>query len=108
MASSHPFSSMQTLLPQLLALVVLVGLTAAALLVCLGKWGVLQAWEVRRPSWLMKRCDFCLGYWLSVLLLLAVGSWLVPHLGVPWYWLALALPVGLPAAAVCRAVAGAL
>jgi hypothetical protein len=92
----------------LLALILLTGLTAAALLVCLAKWGVLQAWEVQRPSWLMKRCDFCAGYWLSVLLLLGFGAWCLPHLGLPWYWLALALPVGLPAAAVCRAVVGAL
>lgn len=96
------------MLTDLLALVVLTGLTAAALLVCLAKWGVLQAWEVRRPSWFMRRCDFCLGYWLSVALLLAVGSWHLRTLGLPWYWLALALPVGLPAAAVCRAVVGPL
>lgn len=92
----------------ILALTVLAGLTAAALLVCLAKWGVLQAWEVQRPTWLMKRCDFCAGYWLSVLLLLAVGSVLLWHLQLPWYLLAAALPVGLPAAAVCRAVAGPL
>lgn len=92
----------------LLALVILVGLTAAALLVCLGKWGVLAAWEVRRPEWLMKRCDFCLGYWISVLLLLVAGSWYLRTPGLPWYWLAGALPLGLPAAAVCRAVVGPL
>lgn len=96
------------MLLNLLVLVILIGLTAAALLVCLAKWSVLQAWEVRRPSWLMKRCDFCLGYWLSVLLLLAVGSWYLGGLGLPWYWLATALPLGLPAAAVCRAVVGPL
>lgn len=96
------------MLTQFLALVVLVGLTAAALLICLAKWGVLQAWEVRRPPWLMKRCDFCAGYWLSVVLLLAVGSWYVRALGLPYYWLAAALPLGLPAAAVCRAVVGAI
>lgn len=96
------------MLTNLLALVLLVGLTAAALLVCLAKWGVLQAWEVRRPSWLIRRCDFCLGYHISVLLLLAVGSWYLRTLGLPWYWLALAVPVGLPAAAVCRAVVGPL
>jgi hypothetical protein len=93
---------------QLLALIIIAGVTAAGLLVCLAKWGVLQAWEVRRPSWLMKRCDFCLGYHISVLLLLGLGTWYVRALGLPWYWLALALPVGLPAAAVCRAVAGPL
>jgi hypothetical protein len=96
------------MLAQLLALIVIAGLTAAALLVCLAKWGMLQAWEVQRPAWLMKRCDFCAGYWLSVLLLLAVGGWYVHVLGLPWYWLAAALPVGLPAAAVCRAVVGPL
>lgn len=96
------------MLVNLLALVLLTGLTAASLLVCLAKWHVLEAWEVRRPRWLMKRCDFCAGYWLSVALLLAVGAWYVQVLGLPWYWLAVALPVGLPAAAVCRAVAGDL
>jgi hypothetical protein len=96
------------MLTNLLALVVLTGLSAAALLVCLAKWGVLQAWEVHRPWWLFKRCDFCAGYWLSVLLLLFV-AWVIPDIGrLPWYWLAAALPVGLPAAAVCRAVAGPL
>jgi hypothetical protein len=92
----------------LLASIVLVSLIAASLLLCLASWGVLQAWEVRRPSWLMKRCDFCVGYWLSVLLLLGFGAWHLPHLGLSRYWLALALPVGLPAAAVCRAVVGPL
>jgi hypothetical protein len=92
----------------LLALVLLAGLTAASLLVCLAKWRVLQAWEVHRPWWLMKRCDFCLGYWLSVLLLAGFAGWYVQVLGLPWYWLATALPAGLPAAAVCRAVIGDL
>lgn len=92
----------------LLAIVLLTGLTAASLLMCLTKWGVLRAWEVRRPLWLMKRCDFCAGYWLSVGLLLAGGAAALWWMGLPWYWLGLALPVGLPAAAVCRAVAGPL
>lgn len=92
----------------LLSLIILVGLTAAALLVCLAKWGVLAAWEVRRPSWLMKRCDFCLGYWLSVLLLgfcFYVYAWFY---SLPTWYVVAALPAGLPAAAVCRAVAGPL
>lgn len=96
------------MLTNLLALIILAGLTAASLLVCLAKWKVLQAWEVKRPEWLIRRCDFCAGYWLSVLLLAAVGAWYVHVFGLPWYWLGLALPVGLPAAAVCRAVAGDL
>ena len=96
------------MLSQLLALIILAGLTAASLLVCLAKWHVLAAWEVKRPLWLMKRCDFCLGYHISVLLLAAVGSWYVHVFELPWYWLGLALPTGLPAAAVCRAVAGDL
>jgi hypothetical protein len=96
------------MLVNLLALVILAGLTAASLLVCLAKWGVLQAWEVKRPEWLMKRCDFCAGYWLSVLLLAAMGAWYVHVFALPWYWLLATLPAGLPAAAVCRAVAGPL
>jgi hypothetical protein len=82
------------MLLNLLASVFLAGLIAASLLVCLASWGVLQAWEVRRPSWLMKRCDFCAGYCLSVLLLLGFGAWHLPHLGLSRYWLALALPEG--------------
>lgn len=100
------------MLLNLLALVLLAGLTAASLLVCLAKWGVLQAWEVKRPLWLMKRCDFCAGYWLSVALLLAVGLAGWWWLGLAWYWLiivlAATLGAGLPAAAVCRAVVGPL
>jgi hypothetical protein len=92
----------------ILAFVLLAGLTAAALLVCLAKWGVLQVWEVHRPTWLMKRCDFCAGYWLSVgLLALGLAMWV--HLfKLPTWCIAAALPLGLPAAAVCRAVAGPL
>lgn len=57
-----------------LVLIVLVGLTTASLLVCLAKWSVLQAWEVKRPYWLLRRCDFCALYWLLVLLLLVAGT----------------------------------
>lgn len=92
------------MLVNLLALVLLAGLTAASLLVCLAKWRVLQAWEVHGPEWLPKRCDFCAGYWASVGLLLLVGEWYVHELGLPSWWLAAALPLGLPAAAVCRVV----
>jgi hypothetical protein len=92
----------------LLALIILAGLTAAALLVCLAKWGVLQAWEVQRPQWLMKRCDFCAGYWLSVALLAGSGYWYIQFMQLPLWPLWAALPAGLPAAAVCRAVAGPL
>jgi hypothetical protein len=95
------------MLLNLLAAVLLTGLTAASLLVCLAKWHVLEAWEVKGPAW-FPRCDFCAGYWLSVGLLLAGGSPTLWWLGLPWWWLGLALPVGLPAAAVCRAVAGDL
>jgi hypothetical protein len=95
------------MLVNLLALVLLAGLTAASLLVCLAKWHVLEAWEVKGPAW-FPRCDFCIGYWAGVLLLLAPGAWYVHAMSLPWYWLAAVLPVGLPAAAVCRAVAGDL
>ncbi|MCC3156434.1 hypothetical protein LJ737_04250 [Hymenobacter sp. 15J16-1T3B] len=86
------------MLTQLLSLVVLVGLTAASLLLCFEKWGWLQAWEVYRPWWLFKRCDFCAGFWLSGLLCAAA----VVALRLPWWWVAGALP----AAALCRAAAG--
>ncbi|GAA3940401.1 hypothetical protein [Hymenobacter algoricola] len=82
------------MLTELLALIVIVGMTAAALLVCFEKWGWLVAWEVQRPAWLMKRCDFCLGFWLAVLLITAA----IIMLGLPWYWVSGALP----AAAFCR------
>jgi hypothetical protein len=96
------------MLLNLLASVLLAGLTAASLLICLAKWGVLRAWEVKRPLWLMKRCDFCLGYWLSVLLLgLGLTMW-VHLVKVPTWCIAAALPLGLPAASLCRAVAGEL
>jgi hypothetical protein len=84
----------------LLAVVVLAGLVSASLLVCLASWGVLHAWEVRRPSWLMKRCDFCLGFHLSLIQLAAYAA--IAH--APWWTIALALPT----AAVCRAVARTL
>ena len=96
------------MLLNLLALTLLTGLTAAALLVCLAKWGVLRAWEVHRPAWLMRRCDFCAGYWIGVLLLaVALGLW-CRITALPTWWIVGALPLGLPAAAVCRAVVGAL
>jgi hypothetical protein len=96
------------MLANILNLVILVGLTSAALLICLAKWGVLAAWEVRRPSWLMKRCDFCLGYWVSVLLLAGYCYWYARFFGVSNWYVVAALPTALPAAAVCRAVAGTL
>jgi hypothetical protein len=76
--------------------------------VCLAKWGVLQAWEVRRPEWLMKRCDFCVGYWLSVLMLGCFYYLYARVFTLPMWYAVAVLPVGLPAAAVCRAVVGAL
>ncbi|UOQ96857.1 hypothetical protein MUN81_16605 [Hymenobacter sp. 5317J-9] len=111
------------MLPQLLSLVLLVGLTAAALLHCVDRW--------RRAP----RRDFRAGYWLSAgLLLPVVGAYLrLGQLGVtahvsdlsflfnaaPLYGqnlLGVALPrvagllavfpVALPCAAVCRAVLG--
>lgn len=121
------------MLTQLLSLVVLTGLTATTLLLCCEKWGWLQAWEVKRPLWLMKRCDLCAGYWLCVVLLLLVGMaclqlahlqlwaetenifWSLPvytrlllHMPLPVSWggLLLALPLALPAAAVCRVLFG--
>lgn len=96
------------MLLNLLALVLLTGFAAAALLVCLAKWHVLQAWEVHHPKWLMKRCDFCAGYWLSVLLLLGYGYWRIHMAQLPPWYLVAVLPAGLPAAAVCRAVVGSL
>jgi hypothetical protein len=81
------------MLLNILALVLLVGLTAAALLVCLAKWKVLQAWEVKRPTWLPKLCLFCLGFWLSVAQVAAYSI---------YQHNALFLLAALPAAAVCR------
>jgi hypothetical protein len=89
-------------LVNLFALVLLAGLSAASLLICLATGGV------HRPEWLIKRCDFCAGYWLSVGLLLvaALASWLLG--GLPWWLPLAALPLGVPAAAVCRVVVGQL
>jgi|GEM_PF-3013519 len=84
------------MLTELLSLVLLVGLTAATLLICFEKWGWLRAWEVRRPSWLMRRCDFCAGFWLAVGLFVVAVLWLK----LPWWWVGGALP----AAAACRAI----
>ncbi len=69
---------------------------------------MLQAWDVRRPQWLMKRCDFCAGYWISVLLLVGGGYWYIQYMLLPMWPLWAVVPLGLPAAAVCRAVAGPL
>lgn len=84
------------MLSELLALVILVALSAATLMLCFAKWGWLQAWEVHRPWWLNKRCDLCLGFWIGVLLSVAA----VAILGLPWWWVIGAFP----AAALCRAV----
>jgi hypothetical protein len=92
------------------SLVIVIGLTSAGLLVCADKWGMLRAWEGQQVGWLIKRCDFCAGYWLSVLLVVMSGASLCSLLGLswPWYWVGVAVPVGLPAAAICRAVVGPL
>jgi hypothetical protein len=81
------------MLTELLALVVLVALTAATLLICFEKWRWLAAWEVYGPRWL-PRCDFCAGFWLSFILSVAA----VALLGLPWWWVMGAFP----AAALCR------
>lgn len=90
------------MLTQLLSLVLLVGLTATTLLLCFDKWGWLAAWEVRRPAWLMKPCLLCAGYWLSVGQLVVVAGVAVVGQGLPGWCLLLALPLGLPAAAISR------
>lgn len=91
------------MLTQLLSLVLLVGLTATTLLLCLEKWGILAAWEVHRPEWLMKRCDLCAGYWICVTLLLLVAAGAVLLGQLPgWSWLVLAPLLALPAAAISR------
>jgi len=83
------------MLTQLLTLALLAGLTSATLLLCFAKWGWLQAWEVRRPAWLMKRCDFCAGFYLS---LFQVAAYMAVSEISAWHILA-----AFPAAAVCRA-----
>ncbi|QNH60749.1 hypothetical protein [Hymenobacter sediminicola] len=85
------------MLSELLALTVLVALSAATLLLCFEKWGWLRAWEVHRPLGI-RRCDFCAGFWAGVGLIVAA----VVLLGLPWWWMVGAFP----AAALCRAVAG--
>ncbi|MDF7810704.1 hypothetical protein [Hymenobacter sp. YC55] len=80
------------MLVQLLALVVLVALTAATFIICFEKWGWLRAMEVHGPG----RCDFCLGFWIGVVLTVNAVAWLA----LPWWWVLGALP----AAALCRAV----
>ncbi|MBF9223023.1 hypothetical protein [Hymenobacter ruricola] len=123
------------MLPQLLSLVLLVGLTATSLLFCFERWGWRRAWAAHRPAWLGPRCEFCAGYWLCVLLFLPViAAYLkLSQLGVtaktldisflfqatplyarlllgielpPWTRLLAAFPVALPAAAVCRVLLG--
>lgn len=83
------------MLGELLSFCVLVALTAATFLLCFEKWGWLRAWEVHRPLGI-KRCDFCAGFWLSVLLSLVATV----LLDLPWWWVGAAFP----AAAVCRLV----
>jgi hypothetical protein len=63
------------------SLVIVIGLTSAGLLVCADKWGMLRAWEGQQAGWLIKRCDFCAGYWLSVLLVVMSGASLCSLLG---------------------------
>jgi hypothetical protein len=123
------------MLPQLLCLVLLVGLTATMLLLCFEKWGWLQAWE-NGPRWLPKRSDLYASYWLCVLLLLpVVAAYLrIGQLGYTaqgktdlsflfnatpmyaryllgielpsWAGLFAAFPVALPSTAVCRVLFG--
>jgi hypothetical protein len=118
------------MLPQLLSLVLLVGLTAAALLLCFEqRAGRTARWPLRP----LRRGGFGTGYWLCALLLLpVVAAYLrLGQLGVtahtadlsflfnaaPLYGrnllgialpratgLLAAFPVALPCAALCRAV----
>ncbi|SNC62264.1 hypothetical protein SAMN06265337_0635 [Hymenobacter gelipurpurascens] len=83
------------MLTELLALVILVALSAATLMFCFAKWGWLQAWEVHGPTW-FRRCDLCLGFWIGLFLCIAA----IVLLGLPWWWVAGAFP----SAALCRAV----
>jgi len=89
------------MLVNVLALVLLTGLTSASLLLCAAKWGWLEIWELYGPRW-FKRCDFCLGFWSSVALLAALLS----QSEYAGWWVLLALPLALPAASLARAVYG--
>ena len=51
-----------------------VGLVSAVL-ICLGKWGVLDWYQVKRKIWMPDAgCFFCLGFWLSSLVWLQEGA----------------------------------
>lgn len=55
------------MLTELLCLTLIFGAISATLMNCFDKWRWLEYYEVYRRGWMPKRCDFCLGFWLSLL-----------------------------------------
>lgn len=43
------------------------GLVAAFLITLAKKWGLLMFYDIHRFKWMPERCEWCLGFWISVL-----------------------------------------
>ena len=50
-----------------LELIGLTGTLVFTIYFLLGKWGLLDQYDMRRKDWMMERCDFCFMFWLCVI-----------------------------------------
>lgn len=49
-----------------------ISLFTCTLMICFQKWGVLEYYESHKKTWMPKRCDFCIGFWISFFLTIIV------------------------------------
>lgn len=49
------------------------------ILILLNKWSVLNWYDMHRKRWMPRRCEFCLGFWLCVMMAFPFFTLLFNH-----------------------------
>ena len=70
----------------ILEIILMVAALSATVLICFKKWGWLEYYELYRYSWMPEKCEFCFGFWLAMLMCLALllFSWNPLYLLIPF------------------------